>query len=172
MPDDTRSIGGFFDAIRQVVQGNLQDNQHPAARAVGQVVGAYAPRCPVCKKAALLPARCLLCGCTPCEQHGFFHAAGVCLCTPCLEESGIELDLDGTGFGSGGTADSAGFPWSALGIAPTADIKTIKQAFRKLATEDHPDHHQEGTAEHALATERFKRLKAAYDDALSIAQGE
>jgi DnaJ-like protein len=170
MPGDkSPPIRGFFDAIRKVVQGG----QHPAAQVVGQVVGAYAPRCHVCQKTALVPARCLLCGHTPCEEHGFFHALGVGLCTPCLEESGIELDLAGLGFGpAGGAADAGGFPWSSLGIAPTRDVQAIKRAFRKLATEDHPDHHREGTKEHAQATESFKRLKAAYDDALSIAQGE
>lgn len=165
MPDPIRD---FFDAIRRTAQ------QHaPAGGMVGQVVGAYAPRCHICNKVALIPIRCALCNLPMCETHGFFNATGLGLCSACIQESGgIELDLDGSGFIEDGAAPDSGFPWTTLKISPTKDIKAIKQAYRRLATKDHPDHYEEGTEEHRRADGRFKRLTVAYNEALSMAKGE
>jgi len=48
--------------------------------------------------------------------------------------------------------------WATLGIAPSASLAEIKQAFRKRALETHPD--QGGDAE------AFRAVREAYDEAL------
>jgi DnaJ-class molecular chaperone len=50
-------------------------------------------------------------------------------------------------------------PYEVLGVDKTADAKTIKQAYRKLARQLHPDLHP-GDPQ---AEERFKAVAAAYD---------
>lgn len=48
--------------------------------------------------------------------------------------------------------------YAALGVAPDADEKTIKSAYRKLARKYHPDVSKEANAE-----ERFKEVAEAYE---------
>lgn len=49
--------------------------------------------------------------------------------------------------------------YKVLGVADSADAKTITKAYRKLARESHPDTHPGD----AKAEERFKEISAAYD---------
>lgn len=49
-------------------------------------------------------------------------------------------------------------PWEILGIAPNADEKTIKNAYRKLARKWHPDKNTDPQAE-----QRFKEINGAYE---------
>lgn len=50
-------------------------------------------------------------------------------------------------------------PYQALGIAPDATQREVKQAYRRLAMKFHPDHNPE-TPE---AEERFKQIQQAYE---------
>ncbi|MBQ8781056.1 MAG: DnaJ domain-containing protein [Oscillospiraceae bacterium] len=50
--------------------------------------------------------------------------------------------------------------WEILGIAPTKDIKTIKQAYAKLAKQFNPEEHPE----------EFKRIHSAYKAACAFAR--
>lgn len=50
-------------------------------------------------------------------------------------------------------------PYRVLGLEPGASEDEVKRAFRRLAREHHPDHNPGD----AGAAERFKRLRAAYD---------
>jgi curved DNA-binding protein CbpA len=55
--------------------------------------------------------------------------------------------------------------YETLGVAPNADEKTIKQAFRKLALSEHPDTKARNKAseeERGKAEEDFKAINAAY----------
>ena len=52
--------------------------------------------------------------------------------------------------------------YEVLGVPRDADAKAIKQAYRKLALEWHPDRHPEGPGQDA-AEERFKRIAEAYE---------
>src|SRR6056297_1881110 len=48
--------------------------------------------------------------------------------------------------------------YAVLGVAPDADDKTIKAAYRKLARQYHPD-----VSDHADAEDRFKEVAEAYE---------
>ena len=48
--------------------------------------------------------------------------------------------------------------YKVLGVEPTADEKTIKTAYRKLARQYHPDVNKEAGAE-----DKFKEIAEAYD---------
>lgn len=50
-------------------------------------------------------------------------------------------------------------PYDVLGVPKTADDKAVKNAYRKLARESHPDLHPNDKA----AEDRFKEVQAAYD---------
>ncbi|PIU32827.1 MAG: hypothetical protein COT06_00605 [Syntrophobacteraceae bacterium CG07_land_8_20_14_0_80_61_8] len=53
--------------------------------------------------------------------------------------------------------------YQLLGLAPGADIVTIKQAYRKLAKQWHPDRHRLADAHHQeLAERRFREITCAY----------
>jgi molecular chaperone DnaJ len=47
--------------------------------------------------------------------------------------------------------------YAMLGLAPGADVQSIKRAFRRLACERHPDHDPSPDA-----SERFRALREAY----------
>ena len=49
--------------------------------------------------------------------------------------------------------------YDILGVSRTADAREIKKAYRKLARENHPDHHPDDPA----AEERFKTIGKAYE---------
>ncbi len=49
--------------------------------------------------------------------------------------------------------------YQVLGVAPEADAAQIKQAYRKLAKQHHPDRNQ-GSAD---AAQRFKQIQQAYE---------
>lgn len=69
--------------------------------------------------------------------------------------------------GETGTDPDAGTtkaPWDVLGVAPDADPETIKQAYKRLAAQYHPDRVHHLAAEfRELAEKRFKEIQAAYD---------
>lgn len=50
-------------------------------------------------------------------------------------------------------------PYEILGVSRSADDKTVKAAYRRLARQNHPDLHPGNKA----AEERFKDIQAAYD---------
>ena len=49
-------------------------------------------------------------------------------------------------------------PYEILGISPTADVDTIKTAYRKAARQHHPDHNPSPNA-----AARFQDIQAAYE---------
>ena len=59
---------------------------------------------------------------------------------------------------AGSTAGRTKDPYRSLGVARDASDKAIKQAYRRLAQEHHPDRNQDSAA----AEERFKEVSAAY----------
>ena len=52
-----------------------------------------------------------------------------------------------------------GSPYDFLGVRRDADLNEIKRAYRRLAKESHPD----VNVGDDVATERFKRITAAYN---------
>ena len=55
-------------------------------------------------------------------------------------------------------------PYAVLGLTPLATADEVKRAFRQLASIEHPDRMAHlGPGATALASERFRRLKEAYD---------
>ncbi len=61
--------------------------------------------------------------------------------------------------------------YARLGLLPTASDDEIRAAFRKLATEHHPDRASSlGEREQAAAGEKFRQIKAAFDQ-LRILRG-
>lgn len=166
MTGNTRNptnLGTFFDVVRRTVE----DARSPAGQAAAWFAHAIVPKCHLCGKLSIVPAPCLLCGRPACETHGFFHASGGALCVKCLGESGIELDLDGSGFSE--QDDSAAFPWVDLGIKPTGDLNEIRKAYHRKASKTHPDHFTDELEKQA-AEQQFKRLTHAYEEAMSMAK--
>ncbi len=53
--------------------------------------------------------------------------------------------------------------YEALGLEPTASVKEIKQAYRRLILKFHPDKVQQDTLSIAEAEMIFKNIQAAYD---------
>lgn len=53
-------------------------------------------------------------------------------------------------------------PYKVLGVAPTATDEEIKQAYRKLAKQYHPDKYVDNPLSN-LATEKMKEINEAYD---------
>lgn len=169
MPRDTL-VGAFTKFIRDKVT----ENTDPRFSVVGRAVKAALPSCAECGEVVLPPlssTSCLLCGRTVCEEHGFFHATGACLCLGCIEESGIEIDWGGEGFeDSGDESDADAWPWGVLGLdGPTRDLDAIKRAYRKAARACHPD--VAPAEQKADAAQRFAHVQAAYTEALNIAKG-
>lgn len=168
MPKDTL-VGAFTKFIRDKVT----ESDDPRFQAVGRVVKAALPSCAECHKTVLPPlssTSCLLCGRTVCEEHGFFHATGACLCLGCIEANGIEIDWSGEGFDDD-EKDDDNWPWSDLGLdGPTRDLNTIKKAYRRAARSCHPDYAD--PEEKADAAQRFAHVQAAYTEAMNIAKGE
>lgn len=60
------------------------------------------------------------------------------------------------------SSDGARPLYAVLGVAPDASAATVKQAYRKLALEHHPDKRR-GNAGEAEAQERFARIAFAYE---------
>ena len=55
-------------------------------------------------------------------------------------------------------------PYSTLGVARGASAEDIKDAFRKLALQWHPDRHVDGgAAVQALAAQRFSEVRSRLD---------
>lgn len=64
------------------------------------------------------------------------------------------------------TGDTANDPYGVIGVAPEADDKTIREAYRRLVREHHPDRLiAQGLPEEAVAaaTEKLARINAAWD---------
>lgn len=170
MPKDTL-VGAFTKFVRDKVT----ESQDPRFAAVGRVVKAALPSCAECHETVLPPlssTACLLCGRTVCEEHGFFHASGACLCLDCIDANGIKIDWGcGDQDGEDEGEDDYDYPWVELGLdGPTYDTNVIKKAYRKAARATHPDMAPEG--KQAEAAQRFARVQAAYAEALNIARGE
>ncbi|MDX1419265.1 MAG: J domain-containing protein [Rubricoccaceae bacterium] len=58
-------------------------------------------------------------------------------------------------------------PYTALGLSPDADEEAIRQAFRRLALQLHPDRNPD-----PLAAEAFLRVRTAYESLLHPSQRE
>jgi DnaJ-domain-containing protein 1 len=66
--------------------------------------------------------------------------------------------------GAGGSWGGESSYYSVLGLAPGADAKAIKAAYRKLAKRYHPDRFMKAHPEaQAKAEDRMKAINAAYD---------
>lgn len=64
------------------------------------------------------------------------------------------------------TGDAGNDPYSILGVAPDADDKTIRNAYRRLVREHHPDRLiAQGLPEEAVAsaTDKLARINSAWD---------
>jgi len=70
---------------------------------------------------------------------------------------GFGRGMPGRSGGASRATASAG-PYQALGLQPGATRDEVKQAFRKLALEVHPDHNED-----PKAPERFAELRAAFE---------
>lgn len=66
----------------------------------------------------------------------------------------------------GNTSDTAKrSPHEILGISPDADQKEIREAYRRLASQYHPDKVAHlGEEFHIMAEKRFKEIQSAYDE--------
>lgn len=58
-------------------------------------------------------------------------------------------------------------PYTLLGLAPNADLKAVKRAFRRLAMRWHPDRNADPTA-----LEHFKVLRAAYEHLVTMLESD
>ncbi|HSN63040.1 MAG TPA: J domain-containing protein, partial [Azonexus sp.] len=54
-------------------------------------------------------------------------------------------------------------PHSVLGVPPGAEPAELKNAYRRLAMQWHPDRNTD-----PLATERFKAIRAAYEQLVAV----
>jgi molecular chaperone DnaJ len=54
-------------------------------------------------------------------------------------------------------------PHAVLGVTPDASPAELKRAYRRLAMRWHPDRNVD-----PLATERFKQIRAAYEQLLAV----
>lgn len=61
-------------------------------------------------------------------------------------------------------------PYKILGVNPTDDDETIKQAYRKLARKYHPDRYADSDLAE-LANEKMKEINAAYDRIQDMRKG-
>ena len=61
-------------------------------------------------------------------------------------------------------------PYKVLGVNPTDNDETIKEAYRKLARKYHPDKYADGDLKE-LAEEKMKEINAAYEEIQKIRQG-
>lgn len=58
-------------------------------------------------------------------------------------------------------------PYTLLGLAPNADVRAVKRAFRRLAMRWHPDRNSD-----PAALEHFKVLRAAHDHLVSLLESD
>jgi hypothetical protein len=66
--------------------------------------------------------------------------------------------------GGGGTGEAPASPHEVLGVSPGASPSEIREAYRRLATQYHPDKVAHlGQELRTLAEEKFKAIQAAYD---------
>lgn len=147
----------LFETIKPIAKQVLSD-------AAEQLI----PECDECGAKAL-PIRCLGCGNFSCLEHSFvnpFTQETICLDCASTLEGGRKPKRRKKKATSGKAKQPSGdrdYPWSVLGVKPSASETEINKAFRIKAAKLHPDHGGNQAD--------FQKLNEAKEIAIKIVRG-